>query len=340
MQLLYSSRASTSRHSSSSSGPQQRCASCSSSPPSGCHLVTHCCRSPPRCRAAVPSSVPSTSALCSASCCFARPPTPLRCRCEPAAVGCCWTDAAQLGSSCWEHCAWFLPVVSLSIECSTLFAFAIRSRCRGWCFMASFDAVCSCCLFLDTSCGWCAEQLGAVESSDLMSFSASAVNLISRAVQRSSFIHEYIQSIIYLISWLSSPRTFRQMTITCYYTLHCEPGETSVGKGEYVLMESDGIGLHRHQQATHDQNRPLDPYNDNSTCNSNATNGVNSGTYVHTPKQIQKSQKQTTRNILHRARGFYQTVTLSSNAKLVTAAFTPSYSPVASSASLARTPTA
>ena len=59
-----------------------------------------------------------------------------------------------------------------------------------------------------------------------------------------------------------------------------------------MLFESDGIGLHRLQQATQDQGRPLGSYNDtrNSTCNTDATDGVNSGTYVQTLKQTQKSQ--------------------------------------------------
>ena len=133
----------------------------------------------------------STSALCSAACRFARPPTSLRCWCELVAVGCSWSSVVRVGSSQWEHCALFLSIVYVCPLClPSLYAFSVRSRCGEWCFMASLGAVCSCCLYLDTSCGCCAERRGAVESSDLVSSSASAFDLISRAVQRSSFIHE------------------------------------------------------------------------------------------------------------------------------------------------------
>lgn len=155
--VQHSSRASTSRHSSSSSGPQQLRSSAAVfllsllsafwSPSR--HSLLSFSASVSSCR---PSSVPSTSALCSVSCRFARPPISLRRWCEPAAVGCCWNGAARVGSTYGEHCATSLSVVLLSIVSSISVCF---------CYPLSLSRV------VVSGIVWCCVQLLSVSGHEL-----------------------------------------------------------------------------------------------------------------------------------------------------------------------------
>ena len=100
------SGAATPRHSPSSSRAQQLCLSPPSSPPSGRRLVTRCGR--PRLSVVRPSvscSLLHLVSLCVAACRFARPPTSLRCWCEPPGAGSSWSGVAGVSRGCFRLCA-------------------------------------------------------------------------------------------------------------------------------------------------------------------------------------------------------------------------------------------